>query len=204
VGASLGGSIAFAYLGLTPAAPVAGLVAMGAPLRWVEVHPLLRALFASPWVAGALRLSGTRSWIRRLLPLLRRAPWLLSMYANTETIDVDHLPEMTATVEDPQPEVNRQIALWIRNRDLLLDGKNITLAVRDVAVPLLVVVSNRDGIVPTPTAMSAADFWGGPEVEVLRIGDDHDWYAHANLFVGNEAPTKVFAPLLEWLGRVVR
>jgi pimeloyl-ACP methyl ester carboxylesterase len=202
VGASLGGSIAFAYLACSVAAPVAGLVALGAPLRWVEVHPLLRALFASSWVAGSLRLSGTRTWIRRLLPLLQRAPWLLSMYANTATIDAEHLPEMTATVEDPQPEVNRQLALWIRERDLVLCGKNVTLAMRDVKVPLLVVLSNRDGIVPEPTALSVVDFWGGA-AEVLRIGDAEDWYAHANLFVGNDAPSKVFAPLIAWIERAV-
>ena len=203
VGASLGGSIAYAYLALAAAAPVAGVVALGAPLRWVQVHPVLRALFASSWVAGALRLSGTRTWVRRLLPVLQRAPWLLSMYANTATIDVEHLPDMTATVEDPQPEVNRQLSLWIRGRDLWLGGKNVTLAMRDVKVPLLVVLSNRDGIVPAPSALSAVDFWGGDAVEVLRVGDEHDWYAHANLFVGNEAPTQVFAPLIEWLERAV-
>jgi hypothetical protein len=64
------------------------------------------------------------------------------------------------------------------------------------------VLSNRDGIVPEATALSVTDFWGSGDIEVLRVGDEHDWYAHANLFVGNEAPRRVFDPMIRWLRRV--
>jgi len=202
LGASLGGSIAFGYLALAAEPRVAALIAIGAPLRWVQVHPLVRVLFASTWVAGALKLRDTRTWMRRLAPLLHHVPWLLGMYANLATIDMASLTEMTETVEDPQPEVNRDIARWLRARDLVLRGKNVTEQMRRIRVPLLLVLSNRDGIVPESTALSAADYWGSSDVEVLRVGDERDWYAHANLFVGNEAPARVFDPMIRWLRRV--
>jgi pimeloyl-ACP methyl ester carboxylesterase len=203
LGASLGGSIAFAYLALHPAARVAGVVAMGAPLRWNAVHPLVRTLFSSELVASSLRFRGTERWIRALLPVIRRVPRLLWLYMNAATIDLDHLGEMVQTVADPQPVVNRELVVWIRERDLVLRGVNVTTAMREQRMPLLVVLSNRDGVVPDETALSAVDHWGGEDVEVLRVGTDDDWYAHANLFVGNDAPLAVFDPLATWLRRVV-
>jgi len=118
---------------------------------------------------------------------------------NATTIDMRCLPEMTATVEDPQPTVNREIAGWLRARDLNIAGVNITEAMGEVDLPLLVVLSNRDGIVPDSTALSVVDVWGGDDVQTLTVGTDQDWYAHANLFVGQEAPSAVFEPLMRWL-----
>ncbi len=199
IGCSLGGSIAYAHLALTPRHRVGGLITMGAPLRWTDVHPLVRAVFSSPRLAGTLRLSGTRRWVQRAVPLLQRTPWLLRPYMNATTIDMRRLPEMTATVEDPQPTVNREIAGWLRARDLTIAGVNITEAMGEVDLPLLVVLSNRDGIVPDSTALSVVDVWGGDDVQTLTVGTDQDWYAHANLFVGQEAPSAVFEPLMRWL-----
>jgi pimeloyl-ACP methyl ester carboxylesterase len=201
LGASLGGSIAFGHLALTPPKQVGGLVAMGAPLRWVEIHPVVRFVFSSPAVAGSLRLSNTRQLMRSLVPILLRAPLLLSFYMNTATIDMRAVHELTRTVEDPQPAINRDIAIWLRDRDLVLDGVNVTDALANVRVPLLVVLSNKDGIVPEPTALSVIDAWGGDEVEVLRVGDAANWYAHANLFVADDAPELVFDPVVAWLRR---
>ena len=44
--------------------------ALRAPLRWVDVHPLMRVAFASPAVAAKLRLSGTRNAVRSAVPLI--------------------------------------------------------------------------------------------------------------------------------------
>lgn len=200
VGCSLGGTIAYGMLALRPDLPgIAGVIAMGAPLRWVDTHPLLRVAFRSPAVAGLIRFNGTQRWARRVVPLLQRAPGLLSMYMNSASIDMSQMSQMTATVEDPIPQVNREISLWIRDRDLCLGGVNVTQALGRVELPLLVVLSNRDGIVPETTALTAVDAWGGSEVDVLEVGDDVGWYAHANLFVADDAPSRVFEPIIRWL-----
>ena len=201
VGCSLGGSIAYGYLALNKKNRISELITMGAPLRWAEVHPMLRVAFASPALIGSIRLTGTRALVQNAFPLLVRVPQLLSLYMNHATIDIHRMQEMTQTVEDPSPRVNRDIARWIRKGDLLLDGVNVTRALRGVEVPLLVVLSNRDGIVPRRTTESVLDAWGGDDVEVLVAGDDENWYAHANLFVSNDCPDLVFSPIIRWLRR---
>jgi pimeloyl-ACP methyl ester carboxylesterase len=201
IGCSLGGSVAYSYLALTEQPRVGKLITIGAPLRWHSVHPVVRALFASPALVGAIRVKRTRAMVRGLMPLLLRMPALLSMYMNTASIATEHLAEMANTVEDPHPAINRDIARWIRARDLTLCGVDITRAMARVRVPLLVVLANRDGIVPERTALTAIDAWGGDDVEVLRVGDRRDWYAHANLFIADRAPEKVFQPMIRWLSR---
>ncbi|MCZ7685719.1 MAG: alpha/beta hydrolase [Sandaracinaceae bacterium] len=46
IGASLGGSIGYAHLALEPRHRIGSLVAIGSPLRWVEVPPILRIPFS--------------------------------------------------------------------------------------------------------------------------------------------------------------
>lgn len=199
LGASLGGSITFAHLALTPAHRLASVIAVGSPLRWEDVPWVLRLPFASRRVAGALRVTGARKMAERILPFVKRAPGLLGMYMNASHVDLEAASELVRTVEDPDPAVNRDIASWMKTRDMVIDGVNVTDAMGAEKAPLLVVLANRDGIVPEQVASSATRAWGGDDVTTLRIGTDDDWYAHADLFVGNEAPTRVFDPIERWL-----
>lgn len=199
-GCSLGGSIAYAHMALVGHQHIGSVVTVGAPLRWANVHPAVRFAFSSPRLAGAFKMGGARTLARAALPLLaRRAPRLLSVYMNSTHVDLDRVSELIQTVEDPHPRVNKDIALWIGGGDMVLRGVNITSALSHISNPLLVVVSNRDGIVPEPAALSALDAWGGRDRQILRVGDDARWYAHADLFVGNDAPADVFEPVANWL-----
>jgi hypothetical protein len=65
-------------------------------------------------------------------------------------------------------------------------------------VPLLVTLANRDGIVPTDSVSSVRSRWGG-RADELVVGTPDDWYSHADLFIGNQAPAKVFGPIAAWL-----
>ena len=201
IGASLGGSIAYAHLALVRDSPVHALIAIGAPLRWTEIHPVLQTLFGSPWIAGQLVVRGVRPLMRAGAPLLRWYPQLLSIYMNAAHVDLAAIDQMVNTVEDPHPRVNRDIAKWMLARDLVLRRRNVTEALRERTRdrPLLVVVSNRDGIVPESANLSVLDAWAGSDVDVLRVGDDRDWYAHADLFIGNDAPRALFEPMAAWL-----
>ncbi len=199
LGASLGGSITFAHLALRDQQHrVGSLIAVGSPLRWEEVPLVLRIPFASRRVAGALRVSGARRMAEAVLPIARRAPALLGMYMNAAHVDLGAASELVRTVEDPEPAVNRDIAGWMKTRDLVVEGVNVTDAMAREKGRLLVVLANRDGIVPERVASSAARAWGG-RTETLRIGTDDDWYAHADLFVGDDAPRVVFEPIARWL-----
>lgn len=198
LGASLGGSITFAHIARARPHKIEAVVAVGSPLSWEEVPLYLRVPFASRRVAGALRVSGARALAARVVPLLKHAPFALSMYMNAGHVDLSAASELVRTVEDPHPAVNRDIAAWMRAKDLVVGGTNVTTALREERGPLLVVLANRDGIVPASVARSAAHAWGG-EVSILEIGTPDDWYAHADLFVGNDAPRVVFDPIARWL-----
>ena len=101
-------------------------------------------------------------------------------------------------VEDPSPRVNYEIACWIQQGDLVLRGVNVSERLAERRGDLLLVVANRDGIVPAATARSAMNVWGG-STDVLEIGNDQRWYSHADLFVGRDAVEDVFDPLAAWL-----
>ena len=72
IGCSLGGTIALLYAALAGEPRVEKRVLMGTPVRWIKVHPLVRAAFFSPWLAGAVPLRGTRAAAEVLLPQVAR------------------------------------------------------------------------------------------------------------------------------------
>lgn len=201
VGCSLGATVLFAYLGHhVEQHGIGSLITVGGPLRWNRVHPLVRGLLASPGLAGAVPVLGTRHLARAALPLLaQRAPFLLSVYMNPQNIDLSAAAELVKTVDDPNTHLTRQIAHWIRNRDLVVDGLNITHALHDVDIPVMAVVANQDGIVPPEAVLSVFDHIGSKSTEILRVGTPEVPFAHADMFVSRDVSTQVFEPMAVWL-----
>lgn len=201
VGCSLGGTYIFTYLAHHPdSASVGSFVAIGAPLRWGRAHPLLRVLFSSPGLAGRLRISGTRRVAGVVLPLLaRRLPVALSLYMNASIVDLSRADELVQTVEDPIPELNAEIATWVSSGALTVRGVDVAEGLARTSRPFLAVVANRDGIVPPESARSALDVV--PHGELLEVGDERTWFAHADLFISRHAQEQVFEPLAAWLRR---
>ncbi|NUP08607.1 MAG: alpha/beta fold hydrolase [Polyangiaceae bacterium] len=200
IGASLGATLMFAYAALAQNARAGALVSLGGPVRWVKIHPLLRVAFASPTLAGLVRLRGTRALAKAVLPhVLRHTPWLLSIYINPEHIDVANIDELVKTVEDPNRFVNRQIAEWVGRRDLVLRGQNLSHAITTIDVPLLCVVANADGIVPRETAEFSYTHVASSDKSLLEVGTAEMRLAHADMFISEHAQDVVFAPIRDWL-----
>lgn len=199
VGCSLGGTYLFAYLALLPKSHgIGSVVGIGAPLRWDDAHPLLRLAFASPRIVSQIRVSGTRRIAGFALPLLaRRAPQLLGIYMNSSICDLTKAEELVKTVEDPIPKLNGEIARWMRARDLEINGVNVTEALRGSDRPLLCIVANRDGIVPHKAAVSPMGVFRS--ADLISVGDERTWFAHADLFISRHAQERVFNPLADWL-----
>ena len=197
-GCSLGGTVAYACaaVGTTPA--VYGIITLCGPLRWEHPHPLVRAVFSSPWLVGKFRTRGTRQAARVALPLAAKLPYLLDLYMNRRRVDMSATAEMVESVDDLHPKVNEAIARWIQQKDLIVGGVNVTEQLPRQKGPLLVVLANKDGIAPPHAILSVEDYWGG-DVDILNIGDEDAWFAHADLFVANDAPSKVFTPITRWL-----
>jgi pimeloyl-ACP methyl ester carboxylesterase len=200
LGASLGGTIMFAHMVLNPSHVIGATVALGSPVRWVEIHPVLKLAFSSPALAGMVRFRGTRKFAGFALPhLARHLPWLLSVYMNPDLTDTRAAGEMVKTVEDPNRHVNRQIARWIRDKDLILHGVNVSDGLRAIEAPLLCVSAWGDGIVPRPTAEFPYAAVGSPVKKLIQAGAPDLAMAHADLFISSESEARVFAPIAAWL-----
>ncbi len=206
LGASLGGTYIAIYLALQPGAAarskIGAVVAIGAPLRWERAHPALRLMSMSPWLIGKVPTRGLRGLASVALPVIARSfPGALSIYLHADHVDLSKHRELVRTVDDTSPPMNRQLAQWVRARDLRLRGVNVTEAMRQIDAPLLVVVANADGIVPEATALSCFEHWGGSRKRVLRVGDERLRFAHADLFISDHAQARVFSPIGEWLAQ---
>jgi pimeloyl-ACP methyl ester carboxylesterase len=200
IGASLGGTVVFMHAVLKPAHRIGAMVAIGTPVRWVEIHPLVRAAFHSPTLAGLVQLKGSRKLASLALRhVVGRAPWVLSIYMNPSIVDTRAAQEMAKTVEDPSRHVNRQIAHWIRGRDLVVHGTNISESLASIRTPLLCVCANKDGIVPRATAEFPFRRVSSPSKQLLEVGTHELAMAHADMFVSNEAHARVFMPVSTWL-----
>ena len=199
VGCSLGATVVYGYLAHHPSdAPVRAITTIGGPLRWEAVHPLLRIAFRSSRLAGAVPIRGTRRAAKLILPIARRFPPLLLIYATPSRIDLSQVNQLTQTVEDPVSQINAEMARWLRSTDLILDGRNVTEALGAVDRPVLCIVGNQDGIVPPSTALAVRDAMPG-RVDVLAVGDRSTRYAHADLFISEGVQEAVFEKMLQWL-----
>lgn len=200
LGASLGGTITMLYRSQSTN-PAPGRVALlGSPIRWTNVHPLLKLLFGSPALAGALEIKKTRALAGLALPVAAKvAPWALKIYMNTDATDLQHYSEMVNTVEDPSRYVNREIAEWIKRGDLIVNGRNLTDDVARFDEPLCTIYANGDGIVPKETATFAHYHAKSQRKVLVKAGDRAIPYSHADMFVGRDASKQVFEPLIAFL-----
>ncbi len=199
IGASLGATLMLAHAAVNRDPGLGALVSYGGPLRWESVHPALSLVSLAPDLVGRVPFRGTRALARVALPVLAKVPSVLGVYLNPAITDLSRVDELVATVEDPVPQVNREIAAWIRDRDLTLRGVNVTQGVGALANPLLCVVAMGDGIVPPETARSAYRASRASRRELLEVGDARTRIAHADLFISNGVQSTVFDPVARWL-----
>lgn len=205
IGASLGGTLSTIHACVAPDHRMRSLVLMGSPVRWVEIHPLVRWMFASPFLVGMVKVRGTRKLAELALPLLaRHTPWLLGVYMNPEASDVTAAKELVRTVEDPDRRINQQIARWIKDRDLVVRNVNVTVAMGAFRLPLLTIAANGDGIVPLETARFAHDAAASEQKRLVVVGSEEVALAHADLFISRQVHETVYRPIVEWLGSIGR
>ena len=204
IGCSLGTTLLFSFLAHqgdeTKPLPVGSLVTLGGVVTWGLVHPIVRVLFASKRVIGAIPMRGTRALARAALPALARgAPGLLSLYVHTKTSNLGQPDLLVQTVEDPDSDLNRQIAGWIKNRELVLGEVNVSAYMKSVQSPLLCILGRQDGVVPAATARLVYEHIGSHDKTLLEVGDESYPVAHADLFIGRDAEARVFRPVADFL-----
>lgn len=200
IGCSLGTALMFAHVASIPSARVGSLVSMAGLVTWEDVPLIVRGLFASPKLAGAARLRGTRTIARVLLPPLAQvAPRLLGLYLNERSTDISQPEILVRTVEDPIPQLNREIGEWVKRRELIVKNVNVSRKLADLTHPFLGIVANQDGIVPPATSRAIYDGIGSPDKELLLLGDDEWPIGHADVFLARRAHDAIFPRIASFL-----
>ena len=201
VGCSLGAALVFAHLALHPEVPIHAVVSMAGLVTWRGVHPAVRFAFVSPRLAGLMRMKNTRTLARLALPIVAKvAPRLLSVYLNEQSTDFSRAAHLVQTVEDPHPKINREIARWIHDGDLIMRGVNISQRLPSMRHPFFCVIANDDGIVLPATARHTFDLMGSTTKTLLAVGTPETTpIAHADLFVCRGAQERIFAPVGDFL-----
>lgn len=199
VGCSLGATLVFAHLALRPSARVRSAINFGGLVTWKKIHPALRIAFASERFAEKLRIKHTRMIAGLALPILaKHLPQLLAIYMNTESTDTSPVATMIQTVEDPNPHVNRDIARWVKKRELVVRDVNVSRALPQMKMRHMTVLAKDDGIVPAETARDVFDSVGADVKELLEVGGSPPM-AHADLFLANGVQARVFEPVARFL-----
>lgn len=203
IGCSLGASLSYVYLAHnTDEHRIGAMVNIGGPLRWINIHPMLRAGVQCPSLLGAVPIRGTRQMARLAMPVLKKFPKIVSHYINADIVDLSEADELVRTIDDPNPRMSREMAAWIKDKDLKVAGLDIADALGNVDVPVQCVVAMQDGVVTPESALSVLDHIGSEEIEIVEVGTRQEPHAHADLFVANGAERRVFRPVARWLEEV--
>lgn len=204
IGCSLGGTLAYLHVSFVPKNRVGTIAALGAPLRWEEIHPLLKVLFFSPRLVGMIPMAHTRKAVRKVIPHMLKFPKLLEMYLHADIVNTSNMHKMLETVETPSRFINQEIGYWMKSKDMMVDGKNLTVRFGRVKKNLICILANSDGVVPMPTALSAYENIGTPDKhkEILVVGTEDLRFAHADLFVSDFSQQMVFEPLAAHLKKM--
>ena len=200
IGCSLGGTLLYGYGGSVPDHRIDKLVTMGTPLRWTNPSLLVQAVARLMPMFGSIPVRGSRQMARLVLPVAAQLfPSVLSVYLNPKlTHTGEAVDQLVRTVEDPHPRVNRQLGRWILAKDLKLGSVDVTEALRSFTRPLFVVCGNADRIAPAETCLAAVGITGGP-VDSLVVGSEREQFAHADLFIADVCPDRVYTPICRWL-----
>ncbi len=198
---SLGASIGFIYFAFFGEKDIRSFTNLGGPLRWVKIHPAIRIAFYSSTIMKNIRFKKSRELAKRFLPLISKTP-LLSIYLHSEHIDMSKVDEFTQTVEDPNRFINAEISEWMRNKDMIFEGKNITEEFRKFTKPLLCLIANSDGIVPPETVRFPNSIANSSIRDEIVVGNDKIRFAHADLYISMHAQKMFFEPFSDWLKKI--
>lgn len=209
VGFSMGGMLAYAYLGACRGERVRRLVTIGSPVRFGD-HPRGRQLVPRPLVALAGRLRYTPFRVLALLvaPLmLRRVPYRITRAVRPWNYRTPVLRAVMAnSFGDVPTGVTMQFIRWINEGSFDSNDRRRDYAagLRDIRVPMLVIVGSRDRLAPASVARHAFDLSGSTEKEFVEVGRATGAgreYDHLDLVLGEHAPDEVFPRAVEWISR---
>ena len=189
VGHGLGGVLSLAAAARRPSS-LAGVVALGAPLRLSEPSTQARAsLLLSMMLPADLPL---RALARMGVPFAEDVVRPLARTAPPERLR----GALAYGAEDlSRPWLSAIRRWWKDGEPTLHDGLvEVAASLRDASVPLLVVSGADDPVCPHDAAERALASWGDEDVDAVRVGG-----SHLDLLLGRDAGRAVHAPVVAWL-----
>lgn len=197
IGHGLGGQAALAYAGAWGGDGLAGVVTLGAAVR-----------FRAPRSEA-----GRRAAVLSLLPPWWRLPVgavgpVVAPWVDGESVWLDRTVPGSSEgsrlrgllhhgVDDVHLAWFRQLSRWLEAGTLVDRSGRIdyVAALSEARGPLLVCTSPGDAVAPPWACAPAAAAWGG-EAEVRELPPQ---LGHVDLLTGDAAPEAVFAPIADWL-----
>ena len=206
VGHSKGGMVMYGWCGLAPRADIAGVVAIGSPLKVApRIHPRMMATLVRVNRYGLGDAVYLAPAMRALAPLGSRVR--LRYLAAQDNLE----PEIAAfamanLLGNVSRNTLRQFVRWYETgRFTTWDGAvDYALGLSRSPVPFLLIAGEDDRLVPPATVEAARDAMTAADVEYVVAGKAHGFrcdYGHGDLVLGKCAPDEIFPRIHEWLAR---
>lgn len=208
VGFSMGGMLAYAYLGARRGNDVRRLVTIGSPVRF-DKHWFRRGPGVLPLLLVPFR--GLPRVPFRLLALLPAPimatwfPWWLTRGLRPKHYTPSMLRRVMAnTLHDVPSGVAFQFARWLRHGGFdSYDGKfDYYAGIADITVPTLMIAGSRDALAPPYSVEAAWERIGARDRTYVCVGPASgasDHYDHLDLILGGKAGDEVFPMVTRWL-----
>lgn len=210
VGHSKGGMVMYAWCGLAPRTDIAGVVAIGSPMRVAPlIHPALLGTLTRFENIPLLEAVYLSSPVRALAPLGSTGILRLRYMAMSENME----PEITGfamanLIGNVSRKTLRQFSRWrttgrFTNWDGTVDyGEGLATS----PVPFLLIAGGADILVPAVSVEAARDAMitarGLDRVEYVLASKTSGWscdYGHGDLVLGRKAPEEIFPRVETWL-----
>lgn len=206
VGFSMGGMLAYAYLGSLGGAGIRRLVTIGSPVRFEGVRVERIARQVSTLLLPFRRATPVNFLLTLVAPLMGRwmPPWLGDGF-RTEHYDDETLRRvMVTTMGDIPVGVARQFLAWIADGkwDSADGALDYRAGLANVTVPTRVIAGDRDRLARPLSVRAARELIGATERDYVEVGPGsgaHAHYDHLDLILGSRAHEEVFPHVFSWL-----
>jgi polyhydroxyalkanoate synthase subunit PhaC len=211
IGYCFGGTLALMSLADNPGPRIAGLILMATPVDFQELGLFTQLFGPGGRLNTADMIDGTgnvpanasRDVFRLLKPTsqlsarvtLLEKLWdddFLKGYQAMGQWSRDHVPFSGAAFRQTVRLLFRRNALV--NHNLFLGGRRVDT--KRLHMPVLIVVAEKDHIVPLGSALAGADIVGSDDVEIVRLP-----FGHVGLVMGRAAIAKTIPTIVSWVAR---
>ncbi len=203
VGHSMGGMVIYAYMGMVEKESLKAVVTVGSPVDFVLPTLLYKIAHYTKEIVYGMRFFPVRPLAQMLSPLgrvpIEGADLLVWDSDNIEPLVRKRA--MANAVDNVSGEVMKEFVMWFIKEDFTTaDGiHSYKYALKDVDVPVLFIVGQKDGLAPSQSVYDAFKLLGTEDKKFViasKANGFHWDYAHTDLIMGKHVEEDIY-PLIE-------